>query len=528
MKLISSFIKAEDDAKQISNVNEGIVKDVKRMFAGKTAKDRARQEIEKAATASIIKKDEKKAAKHFRRFEKFDELANGGVKLRKVAALSDDDLVKYSTDINKGVAGWDPEYTSLRTALKAEMKKRKLNEDISTHAWGPLDEGVADKIKSFAKGILSPKKKSAEMLPLTKEHRDFIKKNFKSSNVDIKWTEDGEYVLTHNAKADQGTGAIYFRNEDGTLKASVAFYRKKSDVSDPKARPLVHSDEKVETLDDVKKLKDMLGEAVSLNEGKVEDSITDFKDRQSYLGLKKQEADRMAKSKVTKDLVKHGHLQMAKKYNADAETILQKYKNLKEAITYTDINDWKQAVKNSYPQQAKRISFLSKMQGNKMTVSAEIKGEDRCYGVWDQEDDKGVVLSEAATWSKTGKTGTHDATGEPTFEWQELDSNGKATGNREWRNAAGKCMDRKKLKEAGLKGSVNKLMDKAAIKKAELDQELGDEDTKANTKMKFGIEIDGKLWKKDGKAVDFPSKVAATKAALSGSLAFKKTTVVPL
>jgi hypothetical protein len=524
MKLLSSFVKLEEDAKEITEVNEGLVKDVKRMFAGKTAKDRARQEIEKAATASIVNKDEKSASKHFKRYDKFDTLANGGVKMRKIVALSDNDLIKYSTDINKGVAGWDTEYTSLRAALKAEMKKRKLNEDTSLHAWGPLDEGVADKIKSFAKGILSPKKKEAKMLPLTKEQRDMIRKNFKSSNVDIKWSKDGEYVITQNAKANHGLASIYFRNEDGVLKASVSHFRNKSEVSDPKVAPIEHTDEKAETQADIDKLKAMLGEAVSsnaaheiewlkkkiaeldkkidikpsvakeikqlrhqikerelaiaFNENKVEDIITDPKDRQTYLGLKIQEAECMDKYESTKDLAGISHMNMAKKHNADAENILYKYKKLKEAITYTDIEDWKQAVKNSYPQQAKRITFMSKMQGKKMTVSAEIKGEDRCYGVWDQEDDKGVVLSEDNFY------------------------------------------------EAGLKGAVSTLMNKASFKANELDQELGHEDTKSD--MKFGIEIDGKLWKKDGKAVEFPSKVKAASVALSGTLKFKKTTVVPL
>lgn len=65
-----------------------------------------------------------------------------------------------------------------------------------------------------------------------------------------------------------------------------------------------------------------------------------------------------------------------------------------EAITYTDIEDWKKAVKNSYPQHASKIRFNGRMEGGKMTVSAEVPGEDRCFGVWDQEDEKGEVLSE--------------------------------------------------------------------------------------------------------------------------------------
>lgn len=69
-------------------------------------------------------------------------------------------------------------------------------------------------------------------------------------------------------------------------------------------------------------------------------------------------------------------------------------KKISEATAYTDINDWKEAVKNSHPVHAKKIQFMSRMQGRKMTVSAEIPGLDRCFGVWDLEDEKGEVLSE--------------------------------------------------------------------------------------------------------------------------------------
>lgn len=67
---------------------------------------------------------------------------------------------------------------------------------------------------------------------------------------------------------------------------------------------------------------------------------------------------------------------------------------VREATEYTDFNDWKQAVLNSYPAQAKRIKFKGRMEGSKMTISAEIPGEDRSYGVWDEDKGNGVVLTE--------------------------------------------------------------------------------------------------------------------------------------
>ena len=67
---------------------------------------------------------------------------------------------------------------------------------------------------------------------------------------------------------------------------------------------------------------------------------------------------------------------------------------VQEAVSYTDFDDWKAAVLNSYPAQAKKIKFKGRMEGNKDTISAEVPGEDRSYGVWSQDEEKGVVLSE--------------------------------------------------------------------------------------------------------------------------------------
>ena len=67
---------------------------------------------------------------------------------------------------------------------------------------------------------------------------------------------------------------------------------------------------------------------------------------------------------------------------------------MNEAKSFTDFDAWKQAVLTSYPQQAKKIKFKGRMEGGKDTISAEVPGEDRSYGVWDQDEEKGVVLSE--------------------------------------------------------------------------------------------------------------------------------------
>ena len=49
-------------------------------------------------------------------------------------------------------------------------------------------------------------------------------------------------------------------------------------------------------------------------------------------------------------------------------------------------------------------------------------------------------VSEETSWSKTGKEATHRETGERTYEYHQVDKEGKPTGKREYRNAQGKSM----------------------------------------------------------------------------------------
>jgi hypothetical protein len=126
------------------------------------------------------------------------------------------------------------------------------------------------------------------------------------------------------------------------------------------------------------------------------------------------------------------------------------------------------------------------MEGKKTTISAEIPGEDRSYGVWDQEEEKGKVLSEG-NWNSSEEQ-----------EQRAMDNN------------------------------------KRSFKRAELEFELGHETrgdrryTPKTTSAKYGIEIDGKLWKKAGVPVSFNSKETAERASKGGFLAQKNTKVVPL
>jgi hypothetical protein len=68
--------------------------------------------------------------------------------------------------------------------------------------------------------------------------------------------------------------------------------------------------------------------------------------------------------------------------------------------TYTDFNEWKKAVRASYPEIAHQIKFVGRVEnagkGTKLqTISAEVKGVDRSYGVWYPQKDEGSVLFES-------------------------------------------------------------------------------------------------------------------------------------
>ena len=64
----------------------------------------------------------------------------------------------------------------------------------------------------------------------------------------------------------------------------------------------------------------------SVNEaGGYEDGIKDAKDRMKYVALRKMEKDHLAKSKITKDIKKQHHLDMADKYLDQAMAIAKKH-----------------------------------------------------------------------------------------------------------------------------------------------------------------------------------------------------------
>lgn len=61
--------------------------------------------------------------------------------------------------------------------------------------------------------------------------------------------------------------------------------------------------------------------------------------------------------------------------------------------TYKDYDDWQEAVRMQHRDVASRIKFKGRVEKGLDTISAEIPGEDRSYGVWDQGKEEGVVLT---------------------------------------------------------------------------------------------------------------------------------------
>jgi hypothetical protein len=69
-------------------------------------------------------------------------------------------------------------------------------------------------------------------------------------------------------------------------------------------------------------------------------------------------------------------------------------------------------------------------------------------------------------WTKTGKTGTHIASGQKTFEWAKVNNKGDRTGERHYRNASGKVMGEEtlsELKKSTLGSYVKKAADSATM-----------------------------------------------------------------
>lgn len=77
--------------------------------------------------------------------------------------------------------------------------------------------------------------------------------------------------------------------------------------------------------------------------------------------------------------------------------LVQLQNHINEDKMIKDQEEWQAAVRKKYPNKA--IKFKGRVEGGKSTVSAEVSGEDRCYGVWDDDKEEGEVLGEG--WKNT-------------------------------------------------------------------------------------------------------------------------------
>jgi hypothetical protein len=119
-----------------------------------------------------------------------------------------------------------------------------------------IEEGILDKIKSFFKGKES-KNEDIKLQDLTDEEREMINKVMPHNNSDVVYSP-GKYVLPKNITAYSGKGRINFYNNRGQLTAGVGYYSSGSDAQNMKVSPIAHFDEKISSIEDLKKLKDML------------------------------------------------------------------------------------------------------------------------------------------------------------------------------------------------------------------------------------------------------------------------------
>jgi len=93
-----------------------------------------------------------------------------------------------------------------------------------------------------------------------------------------------------------------------------------------------------------------------------------------------------------KDTWEDGHPRS--RFNADGTRKDGTSKPVK--VIATGLEVWKKAVKEYYPKIADKLKFkLQGKAGEKQEISAEIDGQDRCYGFFDIKKNRGEVLGES-------------------------------------------------------------------------------------------------------------------------------------
>ncbi len=108
-------------------------------------------------------------------------------------------------------------------------------------------------------------------------------------------------------------------------------------------------------------------------------------------------ADEMSLSRYKKNFIKLSEDEMETLINENPELLVNEAKamyinTLTESVSFSEYTDWVEAIHKRYPQLFSKMKFKGYSEKGGNTVSAEIPGEDRSYGVWDLGNGSGSVL----------------------------------------------------------------------------------------------------------------------------------------
>jgi hypothetical protein len=97
---------------------------------------------------------------------------------------------------------------------------------------------------------------------------------------------------------------------------------------------------------------------------------------------------------------KQAELRKASDERTQKQIDREKAKISEDKRYFVNFESWKMAVKAANP--GKTLQFKGRIEGGKHLIYAEVKGEDRCYAVWDDDRDEGELLGEGLIdWAKS-------------------------------------------------------------------------------------------------------------------------------
>jgi hypothetical protein len=118
-----------------------------------------------------------------------------------------------------------------------------------------VKEGIMDLFKG-KKDEQKAKDKGMHSREITVQERDMISKFFPNNNSNLKDLSDRKKSLfPGNVHANFGIAKINFYIKNDVLMAGIAWHTDSRDTGNPGKRPLFHSDEKIESVSDMQKLK---------------------------------------------------------------------------------------------------------------------------------------------------------------------------------------------------------------------------------------------------------------------------------